>query len=409
MPSAPAPTGPLWTDTAPLSIAPPLDRDLRTGVCVIGAGVAGITTAYLLLQAGKTVTVVDASAVGSGETCHTTAHLTVAVDVGYRSIAALHGEDNAHIVAESQRAAIRHIEAIVENEEIACDFRRVDGYLCSMDADNADTRCLLEDEQRAARAAGLTDATLVPRVPIPNVSLGAALHYPQQAQFHPLKYLAALVAAIRREGGAIYGDTRVVRIEGDAPTTIVTRRKHQIVADHVVVATNAPITGGLALETKLTAYRSYVVAFRIPRSSVPQVLLWDTETPYHYVRVQTNDDPQGDDVLIVGGEDHKVGQPHDAEERYTRVEQWTRTRFPMAGEVVTRWSGQVRQSADGLAYLGKSPGGGAHTYVITGDCCNGITNATIGGIIVTDSIVGYDDPWITCYDPSRVRPGSPLV
>src|SRR5581483_4073355 len=100
---------------------------------------------------------------------------------------------------------------------------------------------------------------------------------------------------------------------------------------------------------KQAPYRTFVIGVRIPTDGVPHLLLWDTADPYHYVR--TARDEQGD-VLIVGGEDHKTGQADDADARFQRIEEWTRVRFLLAGEVRYRWSGQVLEPSDGLAMIG---------------------------------------------------------
>lgn len=394
---------PVWFAAGSPVVYPPLRENRQVDVCVIGGGVAGLTTAYLLARTGASVAVIEAGAVGGGETSRTTAHLTAALDQGYTRIAELHGEEHARVAAESQMAAIERIQEIVARERIACDFERVEGYLFSVDPDAESGRRFLEREVEVTHAIGLRKTSLVSHVPIAGTQLGGALHYPNQAQFHPLKYMRGLAEAFVRLGGAIYGDTRVVDVDGSVPQTVITQHGHRVVADEVVVATNAPIGETARLHARQAPYRSYVVGFRIPAGAIPHVLLWDTGSPYHYVRVQQGAGPDGDDVLLVGGEDHKAGQAHDADERFARLDAWGRAHFPMVGEIVFHWSGQVLRSNDGLALLGRHPGEHEHRYVITGDCCNGITNATIGAMIVSNLIHGNPNPWSDTYAPDRIR------
>jgi len=157
----------------------------------------------------------------------------------------------------------------------------------------------------------------------------------------------------------------------------------------------------VTMHTKQSPWRTYVVGFRIPKGSLPTGLYWDTEDPYHYVRLQ----PVGDhDVLISGGEDHKTGHANDPDKRYARIEDWTRERFPMCQAVEFHWSGQYMEPVDFLSYTGRNPGGPENVFIHTGDSGMGMTHGTIAGILLTDLIVGRDNPWAKLYDPSRLNP-----
>jgi nitrite reductase/ring-hydroxylating ferredoxin subunit len=180
-----------------------------------------------------------------------------------------------------------------------------------------------------------------------------------------------------------------------------------VTARAVVVATNTPVNDRVAIHTKQAPYRTYVVGARVPRGSVPDILLWDTPDPYHYVRLQRGsrgeggDESGGSDVLIVGGEDHKTGQANDADERFSRLEAWTRERFPQVESFVYRWSGQVMEPVDGMAFIGRNPLDSDNVYIATGDSGNGMTHGTIAGILLTDLIQGRENRWAELYDPSR--------
>ncbi len=391
----------LWMDTVEVVSPPPLTEDARAHVCVIGAGIAGMTTAYMLARAGKVVIVIDDGPIGGGETGRTTAHVSNALDDLYSNLAKLFGDDGARLAAESHTAAIQRIEAIAELEDIDCDFERLDGFLF-LDPDSR--RELLETELEATHLAGLTDTRMVDRAPLDAFDTGVAIRFPRQAQFHILKYLNGLARAIVRDGGRIYCGTRARTIKDGTPSHVTTGDGHTIIADDIVVATHSPVNDWMVLHTKQAAYRTYVVGLRVPTGSVPHILLWDTGDPYHYVSVHASDKPGANyEVLIVGGEDHKTGQARDMDDRFARLEAWTRAHFPMSGEVLYRWSGQLLEPVDGLAFIGRNPGSDEHIYVITGDSGNGITHGTIAGILLTDLITGHDNPWKDIYDPGRIN------
>ncbi len=382
---------------------PTLTHNIRTSVCIVGAGIAGMTTAYLLARAGRAVVVIDDGPIGGGETGRSTAHITAALDDRYGKIEKLHGLEGSQVAAESHTAAINRIESIASLEDIDCDFERLDGYLF---LGGSDDRKVLEDELQAAHRAGLSDVELLDRAPVKSFDTGPALRFPRQAQFHPLKYLNGLARAIVRDGGQLYSGTHAESIQDGEPAKITTSDRHVITADSVVVATNSPVNDWVIIHTKQYAYRTYVIAARIPRGSLTRGLYWDTPDPYHYIRLQEVDpllDPRrNEELLIVGGEDHKTGQADDAEERFKRLEEWTRQRFPAIGNVDFRWSGQIMEPVDYIAFIGKNPGTDQHIFIATGDSGNGITHGTVAGILLTDLILGRKNPWAKLYDPSRV-------
>jgi glycine/D-amino acid oxidase-like deaminating enzyme/nitrite reductase/ring-hydroxylating ferredoxin subunit len=244
----------------------------------------------------------------------------------------------------------------------------------------------------------LTDIEIVARAPIESYDTDTALRFPRQAQFHPLKYLAGLAHAIKRDGGRIYTQTHASKIEGGDTALIETSHAWVVTADSVVVATNTPVNDLVAIHTKQSAYLTYVIGARVPSGSVARALFWDTPHPYHYIRVESAD---GYDVLISGGEDHKSGQKDDANVRFAALERWTRTRFPMMTEIEFRWSGEVMEPIDGLAFIGRNPMDHDNVFIATGDSGNGMTHGTIAGMLITDLIIGKENAWAALYDPSR--------
>jgi glycine/D-amino acid oxidase-like deaminating enzyme/nitrite reductase/ring-hydroxylating ferredoxin subunit len=387
-----------WIDSDPGKSFLPLDKDLTCEVVVIGAGIAGLTTAYLLAKAGKVVAVVEDGNIGSGETGRTTAHLVNAIDDRYYDLEKYFGKEGARFALESHTAAVDRIERIVKEEKIDCDFKRLDGYLFLHPTDTIES---LQEDLKASREVGLSDIELMERAPISSFDTGPCLHYPNQAQFHPMKYLNALADRIVQLGGNIFTQTHASDFHRDG---IETSNGFRISAGQIVVATNTPVNDRVTMHTKQAPYRTYVVAFGVNRDSIPHLLLWDTGDqnhrpyPYHYIRLQKIDDST--DLLIVGGEDHKTGQADDWKERFDNLEAWTREHFPEVGKVLYRWSGQVMEPVDSLAFIGLNPGD-ENVYICTGDSGNGMTHGTIAGILICDLILGVENPWKTVYDPSR--------
>jgi glycine/D-amino acid oxidase-like deaminating enzyme/nitrite reductase/ring-hydroxylating ferredoxin subunit len=388
----------VWLSGAPPKHRPRLEKDARADVCVLGGGIAGLTTAYLLAEEGKKVLLIDDGPLTAGESSRTTAHLSNAIDDRYWWIERVHGEEGARRAAESHTAAIDRIASIVRKEGIDCGFERLDGYLFNPAEEEVED---LERERDAAHRAGLTDVELLVGLPEPPFPTGRCLRFPRQGQFHPLMYLSALAEAIEAKGGRLHTRTRAERVEGGAPARVTTARGPVVTADAVVVATNSPIHTRVAVHAKQASYRTYAIALEIPKDSLPRALYWDTLQPYHYVRTATDD---GWQILIVGGEDHKTGQEQEEVfERHARLEAWARERFPGAGELAYRWSGQIIETADGLAFIGKSPGDRAeNVYLTTGDSGMGMTHGTIAGMLLTDLIQERENDWASLYDPSRM-------
>lgn len=389
----------IWMATATLPSYPPLTEDLDVDVCVVGAGIVGMSVAYLLARAGKRVVVIDDGPIGGGNTARTTAHLACEVDDRYSEVIRVRGLENARLAYESHAAAISQIEAIVAEEAIDCDFERLDGFLFLAPQSE---RKILDDELKAAHEVGFTDVEMLGGPPLRGLGSDPCLVFPRQAQFHPLKYLAGLCRAIERDGGRIYCGTHVESVVGGERATVTTREGRTVRAGAAVVATNSPINDRVTTHTKQGPYMTYVVGLRAEPGAIPRGLYWDTQDPYHYVRLQTVRPPMGEayDVLIVGGEDHKTGQADDGARRLAALAAWARERFPGLGDVMYRWSGMVFESIDGAAFIGKNPGED-NVYIATGDSGMGMTHGTIAGILIRDLILGVDNPWTALYAVGR--------
>ncbi len=393
----------VWMDTSPVHSLTPLTTSMDCDVCVVGAGIAGMATAYTLANAGQRVIVIDGGPVGGGETSRTTAHLANAMDDRFYRLEEMHGANGARHAAESHGAAITRIEEIARRESIECGFTRVDGYLFLADGADATE---LEREHAAATRAGMT-VDLLERASVNGFETGPCLRFANQARFHPLRFLDGLGKAITRDGGHIFTGTRVTSVTGGKRVTVKTRDGHVITAGAAVIATNSPASHYLT-PMKMLAYRTYAVAIEITGDGPTDALYWDTGDPYHYVRRfggPADRTGTGDgDVLIVGGGDQDTGSRDQDASVFAQLEAWARARFDGLGDLRSRWSGQVLEPADALAFIGEDPGH-ENVYICTGDSGQGMTHGVLASLLIRDLINGKSNPWEHLYSPTRMTAG----
>jgi glycine/D-amino acid oxidase-like deaminating enzyme/nitrite reductase/ring-hydroxylating ferredoxin subunit len=394
-----------WIDSVEPIQYEKLKENISADVVIVGAGISGLSIAYTLSSRGHNVVVLDDGNVGSGETGRTTAHIVNALDDRYYEIERVFGEEGAKLAAESHTAAINYIEEIIKKENIACDFERVDGYLFLDASDKPES---MGKEYEAAKKAGVYVERLE-ETPHLNTKHRNCIRFPNQAQFHPLKYLKGLSQAVVTQGGKIFTQTRVTKADEKG---VETSDGLRVQAKHIVVATNSPFNNKFVMHMKQYPYRTYVIGATIKKGSLPKALWWDTGdfeanaefAPYHYVRTQPYDEKF--DLLIVGGEDHPTGLPEsmeaNEESSYGKLIGWTRPRFDII-DVVYKWSGQVLEPMDSLGYIGRNPMDSDNIYIVTGDSGNGMTHGTIAGMLIPDLVVGIENSWEKIYSPSRMH------
>jgi glycine/D-amino acid oxidase-like deaminating enzyme/nitrite reductase/ring-hydroxylating ferredoxin subunit len=385
----------LWMDVEVAPEANALRRNESTDTVVIGSGIAGLSTAYELSSQGHSVVVLDRGKIGTGMTARTTAHLSYVSDDSFETLIKVRGIDRARDFLESQSGAVDRIEAIQKKESIECNFRRVSGYLFPALGKDASE---LNSEFEAGKKVGI-DVTWTKGVPFKGLGDVRCLRYANQATFHPLRYLRGLAAAIEKNGGRLYADTRVDEVTEDRNgVTVKTGNRHVVHGKYAVVATNSPINDRIAIHAKQAPYRTYAMALTIPKADIEDGLFWDTLDPYHYVRLQPG---HGNfDYVIVGGADHKTGEADDAEARYTAIEAWMRNLLPQLGNVTHRWSGQVLDPIDYSGFIGLNPGN-ERTYIATGDSGQGMTHGVAGSLLISNLILQGRAEWTELYDPRR--------
>jgi len=407
----------VWVHLDPPSNRPkfaPLKDDIETDVCIIGAGITGISSAYELINRGHEVVLIEAREVLSGETGRTSGHLSNALDDGYTQIKKKHGQSGARMAADSHTWAIDRVGEISKALNIECEYRKLPGYQISQyprgDRKHDEEVEGLKSEVEEAKSLEL-DAEFRPGLAIKGwdgkIDQTDGAVFNGQATFHPTQYLNGVMKWLKEQPKfRCFTNTRVIAVDekgievlgiGRKTVQVQTEAGNTIKCEHAVEATCVPLQK-LSVVAEMEYMRTYCIAIRIPKGVVEDCLLYDEAEEYKYIRMTACDEK--DDYMVVGGCDHKVGQ-EDATGRFEELETWTRERFTKAGTVDYKWSGQIFEPVDYMAFIGRNQGM-KHTYVVTGDSGNGLTHGVIAGKLLADEIDGVDNPWAKLYSPTRL-------
>ena len=380
----------LWVATSPQGGFPALEGDRGVEVAVIGAGIAGLTSALLLAEEGVEVGVVEAGPVAAGATGYTTAKLTSLHGLTYAGLARHKGPEAARAYGQANQAGLDLVRRWVEERGIDCDFERQAAYTYTEAAERVPE---VEAEVEAARQAGLP-AHLTSETSLP-YPVQAAVRVEDQAQFHPRRYCLALARAVQDSGGWVWQDTRATGVDQGSPCTVRTQRG-TLRAERVLVTTQLPFLDRGLFFARCHPVRSYVLAARL-EGAVPEGMYLSADTPTRSVR-----SAQRGALALLGGESHKVGQDPDTTRRYGALEAWSRERFSVAS-VEHRWSAQDYMPVDGVPYVGRLVPGRDRVLVATGFMKWGMTNGTAAAMMLADAVLGRDNPWARLFDASRVR------
>ena len=370
-----------------------LDAPVEVDVAVLGAGIAGLTTALLLKNAGLRVAVVEMDGVCRATTGHTTAKVSAQHGLIYDTLSSKFGQDGARGYAEANVAAVDLVEALVREHGIECEWERRPAYAYTEQESQVSQ---IEKEVDAAREAGLP-ASYTEETDLP-WPVKAAVRFDEQAQFHPRRYCLALARLVEGDGSRVYERTRALDVDDGSPCVVKTER-HELRAAYVVLATHLPFLDRGAFFAKCHPEREYVLGVALEQP-VPRGMYISVEQPTRSVRQHPFD---GGELLILGGDSHKTGQDDETERHYAALEEFARDRFSVRS-IEYRWSTQDHMSVDQVPYIGKLRRGSDRLYIATGFNKWGMTGGTLAGVVISDQILGRENPWSELFDPNRAKP-----
>jgi len=383
---------PYWLASTSTADYPALDEDVDVDVAIIGGGMVGISCAYMLVKEKFKVAVIEADRILHGTTGHTTAKITSQHSLIYARLKKEIGEEKAQQYADANQSAIKTIADIISSKNIDCDFVRQPAYVYTQSDKYIKD---IEDEARAASNLGIR-ASYVEEIPLP-FSVKAALRFEDQAQFHPLKYLQALLPDITENGSYIFEQTRAMNIEKDNDYIVITHSGKKVKAQKVIVASHYPFfDGGGLYFSRLYTERSYVVGITA-QGKFPEGMYISAEDPARSLRSQSF---EGGELILVGGEHHKTGQDSNTNQHYSNLIDWAKKTFRVV-DIPYRWSTQDCMTLDGVPYVGQLTASSPNLYVATGFGKWGMTNSTAAAMMLTDLIVKGENSWTPVYNPSR--------
>jgi glycine/D-amino acid oxidase-like deaminating enzyme/nitrite reductase/ring-hydroxylating ferredoxin subunit len=384
----------LWIETTADTSYPGLEGDAEFDAVVVGAGITGTTTAWLLKEAGLRVALIEMRRIGDGATGYTTAKLTVGHNLIYADLEREHGGEAARTYATSNQWAIDRLERLVRELDIECDWEGASNYVYTESDDRVRD---LEQELDAARRAGVAaELTTETDLPYPVIS---ALRVDGQAQFHPRKFLQGLGERIAGDASHVFEQTRATDVRRGDLSTVVTR-SGLLRARHVVLATHMPFMDRGLFFAKAHPHKSYAISARIQASAAPRGMYISVEQPTRSVR--STPGVEGERFLVIGGETHKPGRDDDTRQRYEALERFLGERFD-AASVEHRWSTHDYVPVDQLPYIGRLRRGDDRVLVATGFAKWGLTKGVIAAAILSDMILGRSNPWAPVYDAKRLH------
>lgn len=383
---------PYWRESLDFPSFSKLEDNLITDVVIVGGGITGITTAYLLTQEGKSVTLLDAGKLLNGTTGHTTAKITAQHDLIYDELINHIGHPQAKLYYQANAEALKFIKETVEKNAINCDLSEEDAYIYT----NSDKYTKkIEKEYKAYQKLGI-EGELLSDIPL-DIPIKKALVMKKQAQFHPLKYLAYLVKELQEKGCKIYENTVAVDVEEGHQPILVTRDGYKITADYVISASHFPFndTKGLYF-SRMYAERSYLIGAKTDKP-FPGGMYLSAESPKRSLRYTPMN---GENLILIAGEKHKTGQGIDTLKHYEALQEFGQETFGLE-EITYRWSAQDLTTLDKVPYVGTITPHHPTLLVATGFRKWGMTNGTASAKLLSDIVLERENPYKALYDPSR--------
>jgi glycine/D-amino acid oxidase-like deaminating enzyme/nitrite reductase/ring-hydroxylating ferredoxin subunit len=371
-----------------------LNEDISVDVAIVGAGIAGISAAYLLANEGLKVAILEAGNILNGTTGHTTAKLTAQHNIIYDEFIHHFGEEKARLYYESHMKAIQFVETIVKDQGIDCDFSHEDAYIYATTDEYVEK---LKTEWEAYQKLGI-DGAIKDTIPFQKIPAKAALVMRNQAQYHPLKFLKALLDDAVKAGCSVYENTTANTIKNDAAyPAVVTKSGHRVEGKHVIIASHFPFYDipGLYF-ARMYPERSYALGIKTDKD-YPGGMYISADGPTRSIRYTPLN---GEKLLIIGGENHKTGQGINTMKHYEALQDFAEEVFGIK-EYAYRWSAQDLVTLDKLPFIGPITSDFKHIFVATGFKKWGMTTGIVAGHLLRDYVMRRDNPYKELYSPSR--------
>lgn len=393
------PPQPYWMASTKSTDYPVLDKDIKVDVAVVGGGIVGITTAYLMKQENLKVAVIEADRIVQGTTGHTTAKVTSQHNLIYSKLIKHLGKEKAQQYADANEYAITFIEQLINEKKIDCDFSKQAAYVYTQSDKYIQQ---IQSEVEAATSLGIkayyTEELLLP------FKVKAAERFDNQAQFHPRKYILALARDIPGDGCYIFEQTRAVDFHEGNPCTVITEGGQKVTAGKVIIASHFPAYGSNGYYfARMYPERSYALGVTI-KEKFPGGMYITAEDPGRSLRFTPYENGE---LVIIGGEHHKTGEGPNTNIHYENLIEFVKETYEVTG-IPFRWSTQDYTTLDDVPYVGKITSKNPDFFVATGFKKWGMTNGTASAILLKDLIVKGESPWAPVYDPSRFE-GDPMI
>ncbi len=385
---------PYWLASAKPTGCQVLNEDIRADVAIIGGGLVGITTAYLLAKENISVALIEANLIGQGTSGHTTGKITCQHDLIYSKLIDRFGLEIAKQYAQANQEAIKFLTTLITSQSIACDFSKQAAYLYTQQDEYVK---VVEDEIEAAGKVGIK-AQALKEIPLP-FAVKIAERFDEQAQFHPGKFISSLVKIIQQSGGRLFEQTRAIDFLAGSPFTIITENRHKVFADEVVVASHFPVfDGGGCYFARVHPDRSYAIAIKA-KEKFPGGMYITPKSPVRSLRSTPYKDGE---LIIIVGEHHRTGQGVAEKNHYRNLVDFAEKTFTVE-EIPYRWSAQDYMSADDVPYVGRISPEHRNVYVATGFRKWGISNGIAAATLIRDLIVKGESPYWEAFNPARFR------
>ncbi|MFA1820781.1 FAD-dependent oxidoreductase [Virgibacillus oceani] len=381
-----------WQDSVNLESFPKLDQSIKADVGIVGGGITGITAAYLLAKQNVKVALIDASQISNGTTGHTTAKITAQHGLIYDEFIQHFGMEKARLYYEAGKEAGKLIQKLIEHHSIDADFSNEDAYIYTNSDNYMDQ---LEKEEKAYDKLNIS-GKVMDQMPL-DIPIKSALMMENQAQFHPLKYLSALAKECVKLGVQIYENTTALDVEYNKHPSILTEDGHRINCSYIISASHFPFYDRHSFYfARMHPERSYIIAVKSSKE-FPGGMYINAESPSRSIRTTSIN---GDDLWLIGGENHKTGQGKSMIENYNALHAFTKKHIPIE-EFSYRWSAQDLTTMDKLPYIGPITKSEENIFVATGFRKWGMTNGTIAAKVISDLIVDKSSPYEDLFTPSR--------